>query len=604
MGRPPIPMRRVLKLAVPVAELWPLIANTDRFNRALGLPKMEVVGREGFDRLVRTRLFGLRLSWRERPFDWVQHRFFRSVREFDSGPIERFEGGMTIAPADGGCEVVIESVFTPRNLIGELLVRHATGKRAIEDAETMVRRFESSLRGGPAPFPMDRAASPYDGAALLERADKLHASPVDKKIAQDLVHFLMRGYDDELTRMRPFELADAWKADRLETLKVFLHSVKAGLLDMSWEVICPTCTAPTEKPSRLSELRSKAHCDSCKIEYGVNFDESVELRFSISAAIRKIESHTYCVGSPARTPFARAQLLLKPGERREELVELPAESFILRDMAGKRSVSLRPSEDGPTEFSLELGALSGELRFKPGPVRLKLAAGPAEALARLESESWAERGAKASLVTTIQEFRDLFSSEVLAPGVEIAVRTISVLFSDLKDSTALYERIGDATAYSIVRDHFDYLFAIIARRRGAVVKTIGDAVMAVFSNPGDAMAAALEMQESITALDLKLKPRTPVIIKLGLHEGPAIAINAGGTIDYFGTTINVAARVQNESKGSDIVITAPIGAHAGARGLIEKRAPAAEEFTIKLKGLSNEFKLWRLKPTKKDAAQL
>ncbi|MEQ1919931.1 MAG: adenylate/guanylate cyclase domain-containing protein, partial [Elusimicrobiota bacterium] len=137
---------------------------------------------------------------------------------------------------------------------------------------------------------------------------------------------------------------------------------------------------------------------------------------------------------------------------------------------------------------------------------------------------------------------------------------------------------------------------VIAARGGAVVKTIGDAVMAVFPSGAGALEAALDMQERLGELTARLAPREPVALKIGVHQGPAIAINAGGSLDYFGTMVNVSARVQNESEGGDIVITNTIAADPACAAVLARRAAAAKRFTIPLKGLSGEFELWRLTP--------
>src|SRR4051794_39802680 len=116
---PPIPMRREVRLDATPEQLWPLVSNTGRFNRALGLPKMIVEGRDdaAYAKLVRASLYGLTLRWKELPFEWVEGRWFRSVREFTSGPITRFEGGMELVPDGSGTLVKVESIFTPRNAV-------------------------------------------------------------------------------------------------------------------------------------------------------------------------------------------------------------------------------------------------------------------------------------------------------------------------------------------------------------------------------------------------------------------------------------------------------------------------------------------------------
>ena len=130
----------------------------------------------------------------------------------------------------------------------------------------------------------------------------------------------------------------------------------------------------------------------------------------------------------------------------------------------------------------------------------------------LERADWGNEGVSAALVTSLQEFRTMFSSQVLAPGLGVSVRNLTLLFSDLKDSTAMYERVGDSPAYARVRDHFGIMGEAIAEHNGAIVKTIGDAVMAVFSVPADAVAAALAIQEGIARYNEHARPRRPAYV--------------------------------------------------------------------------------------------
>jgi adenylate cyclase len=121
----------------------------------------------------------------------------------------------------------------------------------------------------------------------------------------------------------------------------------------------------------------------------------------------------------------------------------------------------------------------------------------APVLALLEDRAWTADAIPASEVTALQEFRDLFSSEMLAPGQQLAVRHIALVFSDLKGSTRLYEEIGDAAAYSGVSRHIDFFKQSVARAGGSIVKTMGDGVMCAFARFDDALEAALEMQRQV-----------------------------------------------------------------------------------------------------------
>lgn len=594
-----IPMRAEVHLDAPPEEVWPLISNTGRMNNSIGLPAVTLTGKDGIDKTVETRLYGIRLAWRERPFEWVQGRFYRARREFDGGPIALFEGGMSLVPENGGTKVVIESNFTPRNALGAFLIKHASGKQAMAQSIEIVKRFGDSLKGACEAFPSSRTKSPADAGTLARAADRLRASGADLEIARLLVRHLEHGYDDELSRMRPFDLADRWGKERLAALVACLHAVKAGLLDLEWDILCPNCLGANERLERLSALKREAHCESCGIEYGCCFDDAVELRFTVSATIRRVQPHTFCVGNPSQAPFALAQLTAGRDTPREVSVPLSSQSYLVRELCCKKKITLRPSADGPSRLDIDFSKLDddAELKFKPGEVTLKVAPRSEESFVRVERQDWKDGAARASLVMTLQGFRDLFSSEVLAPGLEIGVRNVALMFTDLKGSTAMYEKIGDATAYSVVRDHFDYLFKIVEEHSGAVIKTIGDAVMAAFARPADALEAALEMQERVQELNKELAPKPPVVLKIGIHAGPSIAINGNGILDYFGTTVNVAARVQNESAGGDIVVTDGILCDPGARASLERRKCAKDEpFELTLKGLTEVFKLRRLTP--------
>lgn len=594
-------VERSFRLASPPAALWPHVSNTNRLNRALGLPDLaraDDPAAGSFDKLVRARVFGLPLAWRERPFDYSAGRWYRVVREFQGGPLARFEGGLRLSPDGTGTRAVLDGEFTPRWALARPAVA-LFARKGTDDMAALLQRIDASLcRAEDACGCLPRTKNPTDERLLLSRARRLEHAPAEA--ARRLVQHLKTSADDDLYHFRPFELADRWGLERTETVAACLHAVKAGLLDMSWEVLCPNCGGAPETCDTLGRLRNKSACPGCGIEYGVGFDEHVELRFTVHPSVRTVAGARFCAGSPAHTPHAMAQAAVSPGAARALDVDLGARSYRLRALGKKKAVLLRPRADGPDALTVDLSGCGedAELSFKPGAVRLTLTSACAE-LARVEPETWREAGATASFVTSLQEFRDLFSSEVLAPGLEIGVKRLALLFTDLKGSTALYERVGDATAYAVVRDHFDYLTGIVKAHRGAVVKTIGDAVMAVFASGADALEAALDMQERIAELDKRLAPRPAVTLKIGVHEGPAIAINAGGVLDYFGTTANIAARVQNESEGGDVVITDALRCDPAARDVVRRRGVPSESFACSLKGLAGDRLLWRLRPGRK-----
>jgi class 3 adenylate cyclase len=211
----------------------------------------------------------------------------------------------------------------------------------------------------------------------------------------------------------------------------------------------------------------------------------------------------------------------------------------------------------------------------------------------LERMAWNDQATTAAEVTALQMFRDLFASEALRPGEQISVGTLTVLFTDLRESTKLYREIGDATAFGRVMNHFDLLRKAVADHDGAVVKTIGDAIMAVFRCAADGVLAMLEAQR---ALAQPPGGTMPLQLKAGLHTGPCIAVTLNDRLDYFGSTVNLAARLEALSTGNDVIISQTVYEDDKVREMVAARKLLADEFDMSLKGFDNErFALWRIR---------
>lgn len=173
----------------------------------------------------------------------------------------------------------------------------------------------------------------------------------------------------------------------------------------------------------------------------------------------------------------------------------------------------------------------------------------------------------------LPEFQQLFPQQRLLPDESLDVTRAALLFTDLAGSTAIYARQGDPRAYHLVRLHFDELFAVADACGGLMVKTIGDAVMAAFQTPAEALRAGLQMQEAVAALNERggLEAAERLILKVGLHSGPCLAVTLNDRPDYFGTTVNVAARIQGLSQGGDIVLSEAVRADPEAQALLGQR---------------------------------
>jgi class 3 adenylate cyclase len=252
---------------------------------------------------------------------------------------------------------------------------------------------------------------------------------------------------------------------------------------------------------------------------------------------------------------------------------------------------------GLPELTLDEGIVTAGAPAPRGTLRLANKA-KRPLVAIVEDRSWVADALTADRVTALQAFRDLFSDDVLRPGDEVAVGRVALLFSDLKGSTALYQSIGDASAYHLVRDHFAFMAKVVRDHEGAIVKTIGDAVMAAFVSPAQAVEAAIDIQRQIAAFNRESHIETgkspPIVIKLGVHSGPTIAVTLNDRLDYFGSTVNMAARLQGQSEGGDIVLSPEIAQDTAVAPLLRALHVVRDEAS--LKGFDQPTAFFRLRP--------
>ena len=505
--------------------------------------------------------------------------------------------------SDGGTHLTYEVWSTPRNIPGAVAIPVQLNLVLARRFRDSIQKYDAAAAQGAAsqtPEP-STSQSLFDLQRLTTLRQKLIAdletteSPQQKiAVAERLVDFLEHGDDFGVARIRAYKLADDWHEPRRLVLEVCLRATRAGLLDFQWDLLCPLCRGPQESGLSLKDIKTDVHCETCKIDFTVNFDRYVELTFRPNPAVRRVNVTSYCVGSPHWTPHVVAQQLLPAGEKRELLLPLESGSYRLRALELPGSQEVTVSAEG--EASAHVTLSNNGWRQEPLHVNEQFSLTlenetAAEQLTILERLEWSDQATTAAEVTALQMFRDLFSSEALRPGEQISVGTLTVLFTDLRNSTQLYREIGDATAFGRVMSHFDVVRKAIAEHDGAVVKTIGDAVMGVFRCASDGLLAMFEVQQALT------EPKdgnTPLQLKAGLNTGPCIAVTLNDRLDYFGSTVNLAARLEGLSSGADVIISRSVYEDAKVQELIESDFNAVP-FDMSLKGFENErFELWRV----------
>jgi class 3 adenylate cyclase len=194
----------------------------------------------------------------------------------------------------------------------------------------------------------------------------------------------------------------------------------------------------------------------------------------------------------------------------------------------------------------------------------------------------------AKRLLTNQTFRDIYRTDTLDVDQGLKITSLTFLFTDLKGSTALYDRVGDIVAYDLVREHFRILHEIVVSEAGAVVKTIGDAVMATFSTPDRALAAALRMRDSVQGL------KNDLLVKIGIHEGPCLAVTLNDRLDYFGQTVNIAARVQSLADSRAIFATKSVVENSQVSKMLEASNLKLTEQVAALRGIADRMTVYQI----------
>jgi class 3 adenylate cyclase len=435
------------------------------------------------------------------------------------------------------------------------------------------------------------------------------------------------GPDCELCRINALAFAAEHKLDEEDVIAAFLHGARLGIFDVSWNILCPGCGGVLGSGTTLKTVNQDEYrCALCAVGYELTLDEIVEVTFTISPRVRRIAAH-----DPGTLPWIEyykqvywssgfdlpddetlAKLIkevtldtieLPAGEKVVLSLQLPEGFVIVFDPVVHMSQFIEVKGE-PTRKRQSLGfvmtknhAPTGNIQMRPGPVRISL---ENHSNVRTLPGIWVA-GNKlhdllgnrrpfltAKRLLTNQTFRDIYRTDTLDVDQRLKITSLTFLFTDLKGSTELYERVGDLVAYDLVRAHFQVLNEIVAAERGAVVKTIGDAVMATFPTPDRAMAAALKMREALK--DLK----GDLLLKIGIHEGPCLAVSLNDRQDYFGRTVNIAARVQGLATSRSIFATRRVVRDSKASKLLQSHGIAATPEKRSLRGIANQFEIFEI----------
>jgi class 3 adenylate cyclase len=361
---------------------------------------------------------------------------------------------------------------------------------------------------------------------------------------------------------------------------VALYATRAGLLTLSWDTVCPHCRGVRDENGELAQIKARSHCHACQVTFTTETPESVEVTFRVHPSVRDVPDQVYCSAEPAKKDHIRVQWTVPAGGSVTVEPRLKTGRYTVWkhheggwyldiDDDGEPRVKWAPHPEGHVVRATSDAAI--ELPNES----------PEPEIFTIEEAKWHDYALRAGQLLSFQEFRDLFSEEYIGADVRLGVGEQTLLFTDVVGSTAFYASRGDPAAFIEIKRHFDEVFAIVAEYRGAVVKTIGDAVMATFGDPVDALKASKKIHDTFHPG----RTDTPIRLRISLNTGPCIAVRLNANADFFGGTVNVAAKLQAMAEGYQVAFSDATYAAPGVAAYCSEQNAELETLSYTSKAL-------------------
>ncbi len=454
----------------------------------------------------------------------------------------------------------------------------------------------------------------------------------DPDVVDAIEQLARHGPDHALCRINAIDFARHAQLDEERAIAGLLQATRLGLFDLHWNILCPSCAGVLGTNSTLKTVTEPQYrCAFCAAGYEPILDEVVEVTFTVNPRLRAIAAHrpetlppldyyrqifwSSGIDLPPQETFARIMeevtletVELPPAEKAILSLAIPAGLAIVFDPVTHCAQFIEVTGEATRErqaltILLDRSAPAPAVaKVHPGPIRLNIEnrestralpgvwiAGPQldQLLSRRKPFVTAKR------LLSNQTFRDIYHADTLDVEQRLKITSLTFLFTDLKGSTELYEQVGDLVAFDLVRAHFRLLTEIVGTEAGAVVKTIGDAVMATFPTPDRAIAASLRMREAMRQLNEERK-RDDLLLKIGIHEGPCLAVMLNDRQDYFGQTVNIASRVQSLVSSQAIYATGSVVDHQATTELLEQAGVLPVAQRQNLRGLGDSLTIYEI----------
>lgn len=549
--------QRALLEGTPEA-LWPVFAFTDLLNQTVGMQETEntYLQRDygGSWMHAETTNSGLAVAYEELPYEWLAPRKYRVERIHSKGPLKYLSFGLELQ-AQGLTQTEVTCTICFVSILPAAVARLLINKEISKFMQTFQLLSQQLAQGLP---PLLAYFAPAQSAPQAETwvqqwRDFVPQEPIRRALAD----YIARAPERLAYRLRPFELAQAYGLDPLDTLKACLRLSREGLLHLLWDCRCPGCKGPKESFSHLSGIQSLAYCPSCAVSYGLAFDQNLELTFQPVSSLRPTTDRYFCAGSPGNTPHICWQQNLLPRQQLSCQLELPAGVYALRSLSSNNELILSLSEQPGALSELKLKLAQGfasesgsaeHLDLKPA-VRLQLDnQNDYEVTLMLEDLSWQPLAVTAARVQALQAFHDLFPEEVLAPDEALPLTSQIFLQARILNPQQLDAEDQHASQDEIL----SWVQSRVQQHEGAALRQ-ADSLLGIFATPFEALSAAWDLRQELASLHLLYA--SPIELGLALVQGPCEVFVESGRLSYRGLACELAEQALELSAGESIVVS-------------------------------------------------
>lgn len=541
------------------SELWPFLSNTNRLFKDLGqLPvhKIPITNEQkdghlqlGYDQLHRNDL------WIEEPYQWEAPYRYNVKREYKTGPYRTFKVQIDLNTSSKGTIVRFSFSGEARDWLRRFWVIRQFNTSFKRRIKLVLNSYDDAIKEKRPPYIKKyRVVSKSEKKWSLIEQDLAERSN-NKELSAHLIRFLKNADEQDLKRIKPETLASLWKKPLDKVTEIMMFAANMEILNFSWDLVCPGCRKTSHNTQKLVEVTEPLYCDHCEEEFRLDFNHTIQLVFQPHPMVRKFSKKNYCLGNPSERSHIVLQQYLYPGQKKYLKIRLKPGDYHFKSNLTEGILLLKVVANGVDNVSINIWEnefIGQDINISSEPNLVIQNQKSEPLLAIIERVEWNPGIISAAEITSNQTFRSLYPQELLRDSEKIQATDLTVMFTDLNNSTRMYATEGDESAIGQVIDHFEIIRQVVTEERGAIVKTIGDAVMAIFTKPHHAIRAFDKARE---LLENARDGKPAVKLKAGIHIGNCVALTLNNRIDYFGTTVNMAARFVELSRGNDIVLS-------------------------------------------------